>query len=115
MDWERLNTHMGSRFPEFTWELWNLFPSLRIPVSLEESVKRLAIHASLARRGADVAVATSQEGLGVRELEARQVLFPRLFPWQAGKVADRVGWLQVIGDVRRLQNAAGVKRREVLH
>src|ERR1039458_6886711 len=21
MDWERLNTHMGSRFPEFTWEL----------------------------------------------------------------------------------------------
>src|ERR1035441_1289802 len=103
---------MGSRVPSIPWKVWNLFPSLEVPVALEEGVKRLAIHLCLARGGADVAVATSQDGLGVRELEAGQVLFPRLFPRQAGKMAVGGGRLQIVGDVFRLENAAGVKRRQ---
>src|SRR5271157_1308958 len=105
----------GSDSSKTTAELWNLFPRLRFPVRLEERVKRLAIHAGLARRGADVAVATSQQRLGVRELEARQVLVARLFPRKAGKVAGRAARLQIVSHVFRLQNTAGVKRRQLLH
>src|ERR1039457_7022579 len=86
-DSKRPDDDMGNRFPNIHRRLRNLFPSLRVPVALEEGVKRFAIHLCLARGGADVAVATSQDGLGVRELEACQVLFPSLFPRQAGKMA----------------------------
>ena len=58
--------------------MWNLFPSLRISVPLEESIERLSVDAGLARGGADVAVATRQEGLSIRELEACQIAFSRL-------------------------------------
>src|ERR1017187_5916682 len=105
----------GESIPQHSWKLWNLFPSLRVPVALEEGVKRLAIHLCLARGGADVAVATSQAGLGVRDLEACQVFPPRLFPRQAGKMAVGGGRLEIVGDVFRLENAAGVKRRQPFH
>ena len=70
-------------------------PQPAVPVPLQEGVERLAIHARLARRGADVAVAAGQHGLGVGELETRQVLLPRLFPRKAGELARPRRRLQV--------------------
>ena len=76
----------GEFIPRISGSIWGIgFPSLLISFPLQERVKGLAVHAGLARRGADIAAAAGQHGLRVGAFKAGQVLFPRILPGKRGK------------------------------
>ena len=106
---------MGILFPYSRLRLGNGFPSLLLPVSLEQRVKGLPVHPGLARGSAQIAPAAGQHGLRIGDLKAGQVPLSRILPGKRGKAAGRRRIRSILLDVFRPQHSAGVQRRQPLH